>query len=600
MRPSRLIALFVCLAVSVPLSAQAPAQSSPEEAMRAEIDQMKKQLAALEQKLADQEKANQRAAEQAKAEQAKAEAAAAPQPESQQLVSKVKDLEHRVQKTERNAALDRVRITGDFRFEAHTINSTIPNHYDGMALQNLLVQAIFAMQQTGAPPTSVAQITNTVANNYGSYLYFTNNLTFNQLKADVNSVPPAMQQGLFSMITPSTYVKGYKDDTNILYTNRLRLNLDADVSDNIKFVARLSMYKVFGDSTGVQVFNGQPNSISLDGTTAGVPSSDILRVERAYFTWNNIRGSKFFLSVGRRPSTEGPPMNLRQDEQRGGTPSGALIDYQFDGITFGYHLRDTTTLRLCYGLGYSSEFGSGAVMQLPQDRLKDVHFLGANIDAWTTEKSLVQITVARAFNVTDGFNGEVVLPVNPLTGDPVNAPVVMRYTPSANLGDIDLYGITAMHRTGSWDLFASADFDTLRPNGQTTPFGGLGSDPFQVPTVHWGGMFYAGARYNLANDKTKIGFEFNDGSKYWFNFAQAQDDIIAPKTATRGQNYEAYITHRLTERFIAKLDLIRYNYKWSGSGWQLGDPKLLSQTPTLGFPTYKDATMLTLSLIARF
>ncbi|HBR58097.1 MAG TPA: hypothetical protein DEA22_11630, partial [Blastocatellia bacterium] len=110
-----------------------------------------------------------------------------------------------------------------------------------------------------------------------------------------------------------------------------------------------------------------------------------------------------------------------------------------------------------------------------------------------------------------------------------------------------------------------------------------------------------GARYGFGDDeRTKIGFEFNHGTKYWFNFAQAEDDIIAPKTNTRGDVYEVYLTHRLNSRFIVKGNYIKYNYTYSGSGWHLGAPKDLSTTPILGFPTYKDAQMLTLSTIVRF
>ena len=90
--------------------------------------------------------------------------------------------------------------------------------------------------------------------------------------------------------------------------------------------------------------------------------------------------------------------------------------------------------RLCWGMGYESGFGNGNLVKTPQDRLKDTHFLGANLDLWNTDDTLVQATYAHAFNVADGFDGLIVLPVNPLTGDPVTAPVVMRYTPSANLG----------------------------------------------------------------------------------------------------------------------------------------------------------------------
>jgi hypothetical protein len=294
-------------------------------------------------------------------------------------------------------------------------------------------------------------------------------------------------------------------------------------------------------------------------------------------------------------------MNYRQDELRGGTPSGSLIDYQFDGVTVGYAFSDNMIWRLCWGVGYQAGFGNANILKTPQDRLKDTHFLGANLDLWTSEKSLVQATYAHAFNVADGFNGLVVMPNNPLTGDPVPAPVVMRYTPSANLGGIHLFGMNATRKVGPVDLYVSGNLSATRPNGQTTPFGGLMSDPFETPVNRTGFMGLGGIRYNFKNDeRTKFGFEFNHGSQYWFNFAQASDDIIAPKTNTRGNVVEAYLTHRINDRFIVKADYIKYLYDYSGSGWHVGAPKALDSTPVLGFPTYTSANMFSFSFITRF
>lgn len=575
-------------AVAVPASPAATTAAVSADELKQELERLKKAVAALEERLNAQEQQSQAQKQQ-------------PSQPAADLASDVKDLDKRVSETERKTALDRINFSGDYRFEFHSIRGTVPAHYDGMALQNLLVKTMFVSPILGRPPSSVAEIDSTVASHYSDYQYFTNNLTFNQLKQGMASFPASMQQQLMGLLMPSTFQGAYSDNNSALYTNRLRLNIDAKVADNVSFTGRLSMYKVFGDSTGVQVFNGQPNSLNIDGTTAGVPNSDILRVERAYFSWNNIGGSKLYLSIGRRPSTEGPPMNYRQDEMRGGTPSGALIDFQFDGITVGYKLSDNMIWRLCWGLGYESGFGNGDLLKLPQDRLKDTNFLGANLDLWNSESTLIQATYAHAFNVTDGFDGLVVLPVNPLTGDPVNAPVVMRYTPSANLGGIHLFGMNASHRAGAFDVYVSGNLSATRPNGTTTPFGGLLSDPFDVPVNHTGYMGLGGVRYNFPNnDRTKLGFEFNHGSEYWFNFAQASDDIIAPKTNTRGNVVEAYLTHRINERFIFKADFIKYMYDYSGSGWHVGAPKAIDSTPVLGFPTYEGANMLSLGLIARF
>ncbi len=583
--------LFLLLNAPALWSQSAPStnsSSSDTNELRQELEQLKKTVAALEAKLAAQDK-----------QPATATEAAAPATEP---TVAVKDLDDRVAKTEKRSALDRINWSGDFRFQAHTYTSKIPNHFDGMQLQNLLVKTMFYMQTNGMPPASVSDINSNVASHYSDYQYFTNNLKFSDLKAAMGQFPPAMQQQLMGMLMPSTYVPGYSDDNKIMYTNRLRLNIDTQVSENVTVAARLSMYKVFGDSTGVQMFAGQPTQLAIDGTTTRVPNSDILRVERAYFTWNNIGGAPLYLSIGRRPSTEGPPMNYRNDEMRAGTPSGGLIDYQFDGITLGYHIGDKVALRACYGLGYESGFGNGNALKLPADRLKDVHFFGGNFDIYSTDKTFIQSTIARAWNVTDGFNGEIVLPNNPVTGDPIGAPLIMRFTPSVNLGAINLYGVNLSRRLGPVDMYSSFNWSSTRPNGETSPFGGLMSDPFETPQNHEGHMVLLGLRFNVPqNDgRTKLGFEFNQGSKYWFNFAQAEDDILAPKTSTRGEVYETYLTHRISDHFIFKASYLRYNPTYSGSGWHVGAPKRLDSTPVLGFPTFDVANMFTVGLTARF
>ncbi|GAB4372808.1 MAG: DUF3373 domain-containing protein [Acidobacteriota bacterium] len=516
------------------------------------------------------------------------------------LKERIEELEQRIVKPERHAALDRLEFRGDFRFEAHSISATIPDHFDGLALQNLIVKTLFYFNQVGMPPTSIADLDNQIANNYGDWLFFIDNLTFDQLKQAMGGFDPAMQQQLFGMFLPATFVPAQDADNDIMYTNRLRLRIRTRVAENVSFEGRLSMYKVWGDSTGVQVFNGQPNTINIDGTTVGVPNSDILRVERAYFSWNDIGGAPVYLSIGRRPSTDGAPLHLRQDEPRGGTPAGSLINFQFDGLTLGWHVTDYSTLRLCYGVGYESGFGSGDVLKNPADRLDDVPLLGINWDVWDTDDMFIQLTLARAFDVTDGFNGLVVLPKDPLTGNAIPAPVVLRYTPSTHLGDMDLASVIFMRTDGPVDWFVSANYMKSDPRNVTTPFGGLFADPFDTPEEHSGTMWYGGIRYRFNDDRTKVGLEFNHGSQYWFNFAAAEDDIIAPKTQTRGDVWEVYLTHRIHDRFVFKVDYIDYSYDYSGSGWFLGAPKDLDAMPVLGFPTYDSAKKLSASFIARW
>ncbi len=518
------------------------------------------------------------------------------------LEEEVEILDDRMMVAEKHAILDKVRMSGEFRFQAHSIQADIPDHFNGIGIQGDLVNTLFYFQSNGAPPMDLDQVNDFIRDNYADYLYFTDNLTFDDLKGAVGQIPPELMDQLMPMLAQNNFVPGYNHDNDIVYTNRLRLRVQADVAEDIKFDGRLAMYKTWGDSTGVQVFNGQPTSINWDGTTSSVPNSDVLRVERAYFTWSDIAGLPAYLSIGRRPSTGGAPLNFREDEPRGGTPLGSLINYQFDGITLGYHLMEESTIRLCYGVGYESEWGNGSELRRPADRLDDAWFLGVNWDIWDTDRMFIQGTYATAQDVSDGFNGLVVLPVDPLTGQDVPGPGVLRYSPSSNIGDIDLASLILIRHDGPFDYFASINYSSSDPENVTTPFGGLFSDPFEVPDDEDGHMYYAGVRYNFADGRTKVGAEFNHGSKYWFNFALAEDDFLAPKTSVRGDVWDLYVTHRIRDSFVLKLDYIDYSYDYSGSGWLLGSPKDLGDNPppVLGFPTYEDASKWMLSFSARF
>ncbi len=575
---------LVCLTMGVVLVATCAFAQTPSSTQE-EIQLLRQQLQQLQQRL---DQLEQEAAQQAK--------------KTKKVEKKQKRLQKTVMANQRKTALDRINFTGDFRFEANSIATSMPDFYNGMAVQKGMVDTMFYMGANGMPPQSLDDVHQFIAQNYSQYQYFLSQLTWDRLRQAVGQIPPEMFGPLMQMLLPSAYTPGYDYDNSIMYTNRLRLNIDAKVADNVSFQGRLSMYKVWGDSTGVQIFNGQSNSFAIDGNTVGVPNSDILRVERAFFTWKNIGGAPIYLSIGRRPSTNGPPMNLRQNEMRGGTPMGSLIDMQFDGATFGWHIGEKwgTTARLCYGVGYESGFGSGEVAQPSQKWLDDASFLGLNLDLFNTDDMLLQFTIARAFDLTDGFGGLIVMPADPISGNPVPAPMVMRYTPSANLGDFDIAGVVLQRRDGPFDWFVNLNYSKSHPNGMTTPFGGLLSDPFENPTSHSGSMWYIGAKYNFNDDRTSFGIEYNHGSKYWFNFTPAQDDLIGAKTATRGDVWETYLFHKISKNFQLKLAYINYSYDYSGSGWHIGAPKKLDSTPILGFPTYDDASMFTLGLIARF
>ncbi len=520
--------------------------------------------------------------------------------EDKSIEDEISSIKKRLNEVEKKSILDKINFEGEYRFEANSINGDISSYIDGLKLQNMVVSTIFYYASTGQLPQGWDDVSSYIATHYGDWLYFASNLTFDQLKEYMSSFPPEMQQALFSMYVPLAYKDGYSYDNDIFYTNLLKLSFKSKVSDSIDFAGRLSMYKAWGDSTGVQVFNGQSNSISVDGNTTRTPNSDILRVERAYFNWKNFLSNKTYLSIGRRPSTEGPPLHLREGSLRGGTPLGLLVDYQYDGMTFGWNISEKSTFRFCYGVGFEAGFGQAQQLKNPADRLKDVHMGGINWDIYKDENWFVLTTIMRAFDVTDGFNGLAVMNFNPVTGETYNAPVVMRYSPSANLGDLDLAGLLVMRKDGPFDYFLSYGYLKSHPKSVTTPFGGLFSDPFEEPKSRSGYAIYGGLRYSFKDEKILFGLEYNKGSKYWFNFGLGADDVVAPKLSARGDVFEFYYLNKIYKNVILKLDWQRYDYKYSGSGWHIGAPKELDSTPILPFPTYDKFDIISFSIVTKF
>lgn len=547
-----------------------------------------------------------------------------PQPDEPAADEPADEAETRLDDVEKKVARDRLYFTGEIRVANNFIHGTMPAHYDGMALQKSIVDTLFYVQTNGAmpgfggvgpsaqsgpgtgqPQPSIASILESnIAAHYSEYLYFLSQLDFRELQAAMASFPPEMRQALMQMLLPAAARSASDYDNSILYTTRLRLNMNADISEHFAFAGRLSMYKAWGDSTGVQVFNGQPASMNVDGTTTSVPNGDAIRVDRAYFDWKRIADTGLYLSIGRRPSTSGPPLEVRDNRLRGGTPLGHVVDFQFDGVTAGYVFDSEKMpgliVRFCYGLGFESGFGSASVLQAPADRLKDVHFGGLNVDLYSTDRMFVQATALRAWDVTDGFNGLVVMPVDPVTGNPTPGPALMRYTPSANLGDIDLGALLVERHDGSLHTFVSVAGMKTRPNGATTPFGGLLSDPYSVPVSHDAWSIYTGLRYDVKSSNTQLGFEYNHGSPFWFNFTQAADDILGSKLAVRGDAYEAFVSQTVGRNLSLRLSGIRYDNEYSGSGWHVGEPKLLESNPVLGFPTYSDAWDVRLAATVKF
>ncbi|BDA59089.1 DUF3373 domain-containing protein [Shewanella sp. DNRA4] len=505
------------------------------------------------------------------------------------ITEQLDELNSRVDKTERHTSLDRLEITGDFRTKAHSL------HYRDV-VWNPAIKVNF--NDFGAKAMSGA---------FG--MPNDPNSPLGQMMQANPDLAAAFQNGMLQGVMPYVLAQQHIQDidNDIFYTTRLRLNLKAKVWDNVSFAGRLSMYKNWGDSTGVQVFDSW-RSFTMDGTSSGNTSGDWLRVERAYFDWKKINGSEFYLSIGRRPSTYGPPSHYRENELRGGTPSGHLVNFNFDGATLGYNLGEITgvegqVVRFCYGQGFESQWGNGEMFG--DIVTKDTHLGGFNIDAINDGTNFLQFTLFGAKDVNDGFKGTMAFPTQ-LAG--IFAPTmyqdmqkfdnfnfVTRVQPSGVIGDMYLGGIGfAREEANDIKWFASLGWTRAEPNGNAGMFGGMlsdavfeaelnstGTEIIMVPKTSDdtdtkdGYGIYVGIQ--IPAPYGKFGLEYNYGSEYWTPFTQAQDDPIGSKLATRGHVGEAYYIFDINPKMFIKLAGLYYDYEYTGSGTPVGAPQKIDE-----------------------
>jgi len=522
----------------------------------------------------------------------------------EELNSQLEDISDRVDKNEKKTALDRINWYGDFRTKADSLHykNTAWNPGVGVDL-NQFAASVFSDPATWGfdttngtliPGSPLAGFATQFPNHAGAF--FSGNF-------------PAV--GYLSMLGLDLGDKPKKSDINndILYTTRLRLGMKAKVWDNVNFSGRLNMYKNWGDSTGVKVFDSW-NSFTMDGTDGGNTTGDWVRVERAYFDWKDIGGSNFYLSIGRRPSTYGPPSQYRENEMRGGTPSGHLVHFNFDGITVGYHLGDLTgiegmTARLCYGQGFESEWGNGELFN--NIVTKDTHLGGLNLDILNDGTTFVQLTAFAAVDVTDGFKGNFAFPAElvklfapTINQDAANFPnmnFMVRYQPTTVVGDMYLGGLGfTREEMNGVNYFGSLGWTRLESNGKAGLFGGMASDNlYQAALMDTDGDGTGDTIVPVPTNKVvddsprdgygvyvgmqipaplgKLGLEYNYGSKYWTPFTQAQDDLLGSKLATRGHAGEAYYIFDINPNMFIKVGGIYYDYEYTGSGSPVGKPQ---------------------------
>lgn len=491
------------------------------------------------------------------------------------LTQQMEDLKGQVERIEEKSLGKWLSIGGSYQFRMDSLHGKVEGYNDAMTA----FSAAAAGYLNGGGSVAVVQ----------------------QLQADMRNVTTLAAFNTFMATNPNAgavlafwnpangAVASYKPKNETIYTNKFSLDLKAKATQDVTVNVKLGMYKVFG-SQDDSAINGNAFFADrvgiMDGTLGHVPSSSYLNVDRAYATWSNILDQPVWFSVGRRPATDGAPTNLKSNTARpgnGGTPA-LLVNYAFDGMTLGYapdiEMLPGFYAKVCYGRGFDSGYKT-----TPTNSVKDTDMLGVAVIPVDTDPLRVWLQWNRGFNIFD-------FPV-------MNNTAFGNTSPSVNLGAIDWFGLGAMttlKKVGPGDLnfFVDGGLSVTHPtqniSGQAMFQGMLAGQPFggptmtpEAPTSKTGYAIFTGVRYDLPS-KTKLGFEYNYGSKNWITFSPAADDMWTSKVGTRGHVFEPYVIQELNLKPISsvfakaffKLGYQYYDFEYTGSNNWVGAPMKLS------------------------
>ncbi len=217
-----------------------------------------------------------------------------------------------------------------------------------------------------------------------------------------------------------TTASGKEHKNSSLLSNRLWLNMAYAPTNSMIFKGQLSFNKAYGASPSNAANNNFPQRGYGFDTFDWVLNENLLddkvRVRQAFWLYmsDSLLGSdiSWTASLGRRPSTDGFLISLR-DDQKPQSPLGHLINVEFDGASFKFGLDKLTTvsgmsLKFCFGRGltnararFNMDGGFATLGDYAKDTttLKDIDLAGLIFVPYNDGQYKIMTTYYRGFNV---------------------------------------------------------------------------------------------------------------------------------------------------------------------------------------------------------
>lgn len=381
---------------------------------------------------------------------------------------------------------------------------------------------------------------------------------------------------------------GSKQKNDALFSNRLWLNMNYAASKNLSFTGQLAYNKIFGQRSA-----SPDNPHSADGfdwVSSESAYNDTLRVRSAYFFYKDdeLLGAEipWTFSIGRRPSTEGHLINLR-DDVGASSPLAHTVNVEFDGASAKFGMEGVTGLngsyfKLCAGRGMSNaepRFNS-APYASSKDTTNTIDMTGIILVPYDDKQYSTGFQYTYANNLIDTVNS----PFDPSTGNYLTSGYDASFKSVGGLHTATAFAMVNGIGDGWSDFLDDTVFFISGAMSKTNPYAGqgmLGSLESQTGYSYWIGTQFP----SLISDEGKWGVEFNHGSQYWRPITYSEDTLIGSKIAARGDAYELYFTEPLVDDILTfQLRYTYINYDYTGSngffGSSSGTPMAISDVPS--------------------
>jgi len=374
---------------------------------------------------------------------------------------------------------------------------------------------------------------------------------------------------------------GSKQGNSALLANRLWIRMDWKATENLSFSSQLAYNKTFGARSGWN-FN-VPAMERFDWITNENAYDDTLKVRSAYFLYKNdtFMGTEipWTFSIGRRPSTNGHLINLRDDDEAS-SPMGHSINVEFDGISSKFSFEDLTGIdgsyiKFCAGRGgtnanpkfFSVDPNSGAIANAApyssnEDDIGDIDLIGLIFVPYNDGQYGIATQYYYANNLIDAD-----------ISYPAGVPTMSGMKTVGGMHSFTT-NITVNGIGNEWSdflddtiFFVSGAISVTDPKDDQ---GMLGSRNGESRTGYsaWVGLQMP----SLVTEDGKWGLEYNKGSAYWRSITYAEDTDIGSKLATRGDAYEVYFTEPLIDDILSLQVRYTYiDYKYTGSNGFFGN-----------------------------